>query len=215
MSEPRPLLSTVLPLVLAAGLAGGCTVRHVPPPPPPDRVLPAVEQGGLPARGRGRILLDVEGERALVEEVSGGELAASGAGRVFSGSLEVSQRLCVTPCYVDLTPGPHRLRFVSITDGSRRANGYVNIDTGTTAYRQRLGVSRRHALRRVGGITSAILGAIFLMNVPAAFRENHPHSSTILMSGLTFGALGGWLIYTSAGVEQEGSGVQWPAAGQP
>jgi hypothetical protein len=200
-------MGTVLGLAM-----GGCGATRLPPPAAPPRVLPSVQASGPPAPGRGRVILDVEGDRAVVEDVQGGSVAASGAGHFFGGSLEVSQRLCVTPCVVDLAPGPHTLRFSSVTDEDRSSDGYVNIDEGVSAYRERLGVHSHHQLKRGFGIASVVVGGMFVLSGAAAPDngiDSRPRAE-MLGVGAGLAILGWYLIHTSPSYDQEGSGVQWP-----
>jgi hypothetical protein len=199
-------------LVTLLVAAAGCGTKQLPPPQAPERLLPPVAASGAPADGRGRVLLDVDGDHAVVDDVSGGSVSATGAGRVFSGSLEVSQRLCVTPCVVDLTPGPHTLRFHSTSDGARGTDGYVNVDAGVNAYRVRLGQHRHHHVKRFAGIVTAVLSGLFLLDGVAARNEGVTTGDRVGMIGIGagLGLLAYWLIHTSASVDQEGTGVQWP-----
>jgi len=196
-------------LVTLLSLAA-CGTTRLPPPAPPPRVVPAVQASGPPGPGRGRVILDVEGDRAVVEDVRGGSVAASGAGHFFGGSLEVSQRLCVTPCVVDLAPGPHTLRFSSVSDDERSSDGYVNIDEGVSAYRERLGVHSHHHLKRGFGIGSVVLGGMFVLSGAAAPDNGGTPRAEMIGVGAGLAVLGWYLIHTSHSYDQEGSGVQWP-----
>ena len=101
--------------IVAITQAACFSVHRLPPPAPPPQVVPAIDHGGPPAPGLGRILIDVDGESATVTEVQGATIEAGAGGRALTGSFEVSRTLCTTPCKVDLQPGPHTLRFVSTT----------------------------------------------------------------------------------------------------
>lgn len=202
--------AVMLVVGVALGSAGCFSVERLPPPAAPARVVPPIDRGGPPAPGLGRVILDVEGDQATVLRVSGGSVGASGAGAVFSGSLEVTRPLCVTPCQVDLAPGPHGLRFVSRTDDDQRGDAFINIDQATTVYRYKLGRrSRPYGRRTLAWLTGAV--AVF-SDFGALVTIGNDRRSVPITYGVVGVALTGlswWLFRTSPFVEQSGAGTQW------
>jgi hypothetical protein len=183
---------------------------HLPPPQAPEQIVPAVDPGGQPAPGLGRVLIDVDGDQATVQQVMGGSIGAVGGGHAFAGALEVSRPLCVTPCKVDLSPGPQALRFVSQTDPDRRGDAFINVDSATTVYRYKLGRSRRpYGRRTLAWITGAI-GVFCDVGALATIRNSNVNMPIGYgVTGIVFTGLSWWLFHTSHFVEQAGTGVQW------
>jgi hypothetical protein len=82
--------------LLASGCAGIAPVQR-PPPAAPRRVEPTVTlPAAPPPPGKARVVLDAEGDQATVWRVA-----------------EPEERLCITPCSVDLLHGAHTLVFAS------------------------------------------------------------------------------------------------------
>src|SRR5688572_28703035 len=139
-------------LVFVSLLVTGCwRHRQITAPAAPDRTVPAVSMNSAPAPGLGRMVLDVPDGPAVVESVRGGTVAGGVGARTMSASLEVSQRLCVTPCVVDLVPGPHELRFTLVDDDDRTSVGFVNVDERPGVYRHAIGTKRNQAWQGLVG----------------------------------------------------------------
>jgi hypothetical protein len=114
-------------LVLAVGCSGlfvgGCGYAEVAPPQAP---APATPQGAEPRTtppepGLTRVLLDADGEDAVVTDVVDASLAVAeakggGVSATAQGYAETVKPVCITPCFADLAPGLHVLRFSSQTD---------------------------------------------------------------------------------------------------
>jgi hypothetical protein len=199
-------------LVLVAVLSlTGCYRRiNLPPPAPPPRAMPAVDLGGAPGPGLSRIVLDTVDGPATVERVRGGRVGGVAGAVGFGGALEVTTRVCVTPCVIDTTPGTQELRFTMVGDSSRTSVGFVNVDDRPSVYRHKLGHHRNRGWRGFLGWPTLALGAMILA-AGATTLSDDDHTPTITMglTGAAFGALGGWLVYTSTIENQPGSGVQW------
>jgi hypothetical protein len=198
-------------VVMVALVSAGCfSVERLPPPAAPTQVVPPIDRGGPPAPGLGRVVLDVEGDQATVFRVTGGSVGASGAGAVFSGSLEVTRPLCVTPCQVDLTPGPHGLRFVSRTDDDRRGDAFINIDQATSVYRYKLGRrSRPYGRRTLAWLTGAVGAFSDVAALATIDNDRRSIPITYGVVGVALTGLSWWLFRTSGFVEQSGAGTQW------
>ena len=201
-------LLTVLVIV-----ATGCYRTHrraAPPPPPPT--LPPVSLAGAPAPGLTRVVLDVAEGPAVVESLSGGSMSGIAGTKAFGGSLQFSQRVCVTPCVLDTSPGSHELRFTLVDDDSRTSTGFVNVDTRPSAYRHSIGVDRSSAWKGFVGWPLLIGGGILdLAAIGAASRGADIDGGFITASVFSLGitALGAWLVHGSVVETQPGSGIQW------
>ena len=201
-------------LALVTALGACAPVTNLPPVQTPEKTLPALEISGVPAAGLGRVVLDVDGERAYVDQVNSGSMSASGMGSVFNGSVAVSQRVCVTPCVVDLAPGPHTLRFSSTIDSDLVGDGFVNIDTSLNAYRYKFGTNHEHTGRRIGAWIAGFFGVsagIALIDTSVRGESSGMIGAAVVGIPLTLLSL--WLFQNSDSVHQEGAGVQWAVPG--
>lgn len=180
-------------------------------PMAPTRVVPAVSAAGAPGPGLARVLLDVQEGPAVVEQLSGGSLSAAGGGHVFGGSLEIARRVCVTPCVLDTSPGPHELRFTLVDDDSRTSTGFINADAKVSAYRHALGRHSNSVWKGFVGWPLLITGVVLDLAMVSAAGD-HEINGGFVAGGVTavgLTALGGWLVYGSVIEDQPGSGVQW------
>jgi hypothetical protein len=210
----RTSVSVVLLLALSTT---GCWrhVRHSAPPPPPP-VLPQVSLHGDPGPGLTRVVLDVADGPAVVEEVRGGSMGGNFGAKAFGGSLEISTRVCVTPCVMDTTPGNKSLRFTLVDDDERTSMGFVNVDTKVSAYRHSVGIQRSARWKGLVGWPLLVFGVIADIAIVSAMADGGRFGTeeaigTAAAIGVT--ALGGWLVYGSIVEEQPGSGVQWHPEG--
>jgi hypothetical protein len=182
-------------------------------PAAPQRIVPEVLLGGAPAPGLGRVVLDVQDGPAVVERVQGASASGIAGSHVLSGSLEISRRVCVTPCVLDLPPGPQELRFTSVNDGERTSTGFVNIDDRPSAYRHALGTQRSRAWRGLVGWPLLILGTLLDIGLVSAMSSDDFEASgpNLVGAGVSVGltVLGGWLVSGSVIEQQPGTGVQW------
>jgi hypothetical protein len=104
---------TRLPLTVARWLVPvwGLLLAACLPLRPPARRVPKYDAlAGQPARGHGRVVLDVVGKRCRVRMAN----THRSVGRsIIRQTPEPDQRfvLCVTPCEIELTRGAHLLTF--------------------------------------------------------------------------------------------------------
>ena len=125
-------------------LSLGC-VLELPAPSPPPRYAPVLrEPPGALAPGQGRILVD----------------ALNGPARVSVVEPEGERFVCLSPCAVDLPPGPHRLHLVAPDD--REETMVVDVAADDAVFQGILGVKRNHARARLALIGTAVVGAVVL-----------------------------------------------------
>lgn len=200
--------------VLAVVAAAGCVRHHrLAAPPPPPQTLAITPSGGTPGPGLGRVLLDVQEGPAVVERVHGASAAGAMGAHAIAGSFELAQRVCVTPCVLDLPKGPQQLRFTLVDDDERMSNGYVNVDDRVAAYRHAIGTQRNDRWKGFVGWPILLLGAVLDLGfgTVAAKGELEDRPGTYVGVGVAVGltVLGGWLVAGSVVEQQPGSGVQW------
>ncbi len=212
----RTSVSLALLVTLTAGTTG-CwrTVRHAAPTPP-EAVLPNVSLDGDPGPGLTRVVLDSADGPAVVEEVRGGSMGGSFGAKAFGGSIEVSTKVCVTPCIMDTTPGNKQLRFTLVDDDERTSMGFVNVDTKVSAYRHAVGIQRSARWKGLVGWPLLAFSVMADIAILGMFAEGgRVGTAEIIGTGVAVGAtaLGAWLVYGSVVEEQPGSGVQWHPEG--
>ncbi|MBX3187649.1 MAG: hypothetical protein KF819_11565 [Labilithrix sp.] len=96
----------------------------------PQAVVPKeIEVSKPAAAGKTNVIVDANGERASVSEVS------------FIGPprAENVKRLCVAPCVVELAPGPHVLRFADERDATRASDTRIDVDEKPRLVRHAMG----------------------------------------------------------------------------
>jgi hypothetical protein len=158
------------------------------------------------------VLLDVEDGPAVVEELHGGSLSGSAGSHLFGGSLQVAQRVCVTPCVFDTKPGGHELRFTLADDSSRTSVGFVNADQQVSAYRHALGRDRSSAWKGFVGWPLLVAGGLLDVGMVSAFAGGaEMNGGNIAGAAFSVGltVLGAWLVHGSVVEDQPGSGTQW------
>jgi hypothetical protein len=132
-----------------AGVASlGCGVRELPPPQAPSREVP-VELDvpeDPPQPGTSRVILDANGERAKVVELT-------------SGSLRV-RPLCTTPCVLDMPYGSHPLLLQSLTDAERRSRADLEVGPYAKVLRHTLGERRDGGTANTVGTSLLVVGAL-------------------------------------------------------
>ncbi len=142
-------------------LTAGCGVEHLPAPAAPAKVVP--EDVDMPpeppAAGMGRILLDANGERAKVVEVTGSATASNGR---YSATIVGIRPLCTTPCVVDLPYGTHPIVLQSTTDETHRSEADLEVTARAKVFRHALGE------RRDGGAAQAIGTTVLTLGLVAA-----------------------------------------------
>ncbi len=180
---------------------------------PPARVAPEIAVGGAPAPGLGRVILDVQEGPAVVERVHGGTASGVAGTRALSGSFEFAHRVCITPCVIDVQPGPQQLRFTLVDDDERTSEGFVNIDDRTAVYRHAIGTQRSRAWRGFVGWPLLLFGVVLDIGFATVAAKRDVEASGGVIAGVSFAigftVLGGWLVASSVVEQQPGAGVQW------
>ena len=134
----------IVPLSLGCALELGC-VLELPAPSPPPRYAPVLQEPPGPlAAGQGRILVD----------------ALNGPARVSVVEPEGERFVCLSPCAVDLPPGPHRLHLVAPDD--REETLTVEVGADGAVYQGILGVKRDRATLRWVLFGGAVVGAVVM-----------------------------------------------------
>jgi hypothetical protein len=221
-----------LALASAALHLAGCGDVALPPPVAPTKVIP--EANDVPTEpvppGGGRVVLDANGEKARVLEVSG----ATFAGQGYQVSMLASRPLCAsTPCVVDLARGPHRLVFVSPTDPNRGSAVEIDVGSRPKVVRHAMGERIEHgALRTAGTMTmsvgglgvltggSILLTGLLLSGVDTASRSTDTSASIVSAGGAVLGigagvlALGVTLGILSRTEVRPGSTTEWLTEGE-
>ncbi len=127
-----------------APLSLGC-VLELPPPSPPPRYAPVLQQQPGPlAEGQGRLVVD----------------ALNGPARVSVVEPTGDRFVCLSPCAVDLPPGPHRLHLVAPDD--REETVTVDVAADGAVYQGILGVKRDYRTARWVLIGTAVVGAVVM-----------------------------------------------------
>jgi hypothetical protein len=206
-------------LFTGAGLLG-CGVEQLPPARPPSRVLPAdvVVPADPPAPGTGRVILDTDGERASVVEITSGALPAHGA--LTGNATNVCVKpVCTTPCVVDLPYGSHPIALRSTLDESRQSETELDVGARSKVFRHTLGErSDGGGLRMVGasmltlGILALAAGAVMWGTGAASSRP----SPTLVTSAevITAGGAGGVMLsipflFMGRPTERPGATTEW------
>lgn len=206
--------ASLVTALLASTTTLACT-REIPPPVPPMPQAPTnVEQRVSAAKpGTTRILIDANGERAVVKDVVG---EADAAATAFSGgsSATVTSHatsrtpVCLAPCYADLPPGLHVLEFTSETDPTRTSTANIQVNDSPKVVRHSIGRSKPASF----GLT--LLGETFVIGGGAiAFgglsmlplegtKDNAPG---FIIGGLAAVLLGLPMWYAGAAQHQPGS----------
>lgn len=203
-------------LLVLLVFASACYRTHnLGAPASPARIVPAVTTAGSPAPGLSRVLLDVQEGPAVVESLRGGSVSAVAGTSMLGGSLEIAQRVCITPCVLDTSPGAHELRFTLVDDATRTSTGFVNADTQVSAYRHAIGTKRSHAWKGFVGWPLLVAGAILDLGMISAAGDAEINGGFIAGATMAVGltALGGWLVYGATVENQPGAGVQWHPEG--
>jgi hypothetical protein len=195
-----------------------CGERELPPPQAPAREVPPVEpRVNAPAAEQTRLLLDANGERAKVSEVTAwsSSAAVTSTGSRWSTPLsfeDLQRPICLTPCLADFSPGLHRLIFVS-DDGKRSGAADVQVGEQSQVLRIALGRNEPPKTSQAGALILTVLGAstMFVGSLLAASADSMSGSdqSELQERGFTLLGIGAgtmlvglpWLLL-SRGVHQ-------------
>jgi hypothetical protein len=109
-----------------------------------------------PPNGAGRVVIDANGDRAKVVEITGSATAAAGNYRATIIGL---RPLCTTPCVVDLPYGSHPLVLRSTTDETRVSELDLDVGPKPKVVRHTLGEKKDGGAARTIGSTVLVLGA--------------------------------------------------------
>lgn len=186
--------------------------HHLAAPTAPLPQLPQIQIAGAPGPGLSRVVLDVADGPAVVEEVRGGTMSASGAGHFIGGSLQVANKVCVTPCIYDTSAGPHQLRFTLVDDDARTSTGFINADQRLSVYQHKLGRDHSAAWKGFLGWPLLLAGGVMdlgMISAVANGAEIGPPEAIGMAVSAGITVLGAWLVHGSVVEEQPGSGTQW------
>lgn len=218
-------MSRSIPVHVAAAGAAlllGCGVDARPPPAAPAREIPAgleISQDPPPP-GSGRVVLDANGERARVFEITGpppGDPSESTVG---------VRPVCTTPCVVDLPYGPHPLVFQSVANGERQSEAAVDVGARAKVLRHSLGERSDGGGARTAGAALVVLGVIAATTGAILWAAGGAGSSdpgSLTSSGSTLASAGQTLAGGGAGaallgiplllidrpVERQGTTTEW------
>jgi hypothetical protein len=213
----------------------------MPAPAAPEKVVPTImNEPGPAAEGTGRVVLDAQGERARVIEITGTASGVITNGYASAQVMSVATRpVCVTPCIADLSYGTHELVFTSQNDDEKGSNATVDVGAKPSIFRHTMGGRVTHPAAKIGGATAVTLGGIGALTGLSLFAAGalsdsatpaDPTSTTATNSGdgvkstglMILGVSGAVLV---AGVVllilgrdevQPGSSTQWiPGADAP
>jgi hypothetical protein len=188
---------------------------EVPPPPLPRAELPAIQEDpkGSTAPGTGRIVLDVVGMTARVEEITetSRQSWASVGPYLWSAEStgETTRALCITPCAVDLPIGLHRLRFTT-NEVDRGGEIEIQVTSKPRVYRIELGYERSRSNLLPGIVygMSGILAAAGLV-IGLTAKDSEPRTVGYATFGIGAGifAITVLVDYLTRGEVRKGSYV--------
>ena len=189
--------------IVTATLSGlmGCGYREVAPVQAPARAVPRDVEARTrpPAPGTTRMLLEANGERATVMEIT--DSTDSRATVHYDGSTgfgyvhsETQAPICITPCFADMKAGLHVLRFTS-EDDLKESTVSVQVNDTPKVVRHALGHEETTSLGYILAIAMTISGATLLgtgatlYGVGEATRDGDS-SPALSNNGLAAGGVG-------------------------
>lgn len=207
---------------LLLAFASGCGTERLPAPAAPPREVPRDVDvpDEPPAPGTSRVVLDANGDKAKVIEVTGTASASAGGYQAFVVGV---RPLCTTPCVVDLPYGSHPLMLRSTTDETRQSELDLDVGPKPKIVRHTLGERKDGgALRTVGasllmlGITAAVTGGI-LWAVGSGAKSDGLESTGQLVTGLGAGGIGLSipLLIVGRPTERPGATTEWTVPSTP
>lgn len=223
--QPRSVVALALTALLATS-AVGCGVEQLPAARPPSGTLPAeVEMPPEPPPpGRGRVILDTDGEPASVVEITGGTVRARGTGVLTADAIGIKP-LCTTPCVVDLTYGSHPIVLRSMSDETHQSETELDVGARAKVFRHTLGERTDGGGLRVVGASMLTLGILAVVAgtvLWTAGTTSSRGSPSLATNGevLTMGGAGGVLLsipflVMGRPTERPGSTTQWSLPGTP
>ncbi|MBX3204214.1 MAG: hypothetical protein KF764_04045 [Labilithrix sp.] len=152
-------IATTSALAAVLALASGCGPERLPPPSAPAREVPADLDLPTepPPAGAGRVVIDANGERAKVIEITGSATAAAGNYRATIIGL---RPICTTPCVVDLPYGTHPLVLRSTTDPTRTSEVELDVGAKPKIVRHTLGERKDGGAAHTIGSSALVLGVV-------------------------------------------------------
>lgn len=173
------------PLLFLFAFAG-CHAQELPPPTAPVPP-PGAEPGPGPGPGKARVVLETEGENALVLD-------------------ERARVLCTTPCVLDFTYGAHPLVFVSASDRSRTSDVDIDVGPEPKIVRHRIGERYEGGPLRSLGFAVLVLGAVTAAGGVAAWMTDATeHAPLITGAGAGLAGLSLPFLLFDRPSEQPGS----------
>lgn len=189
--------------VVAVTLSGliGCGYRDGAPVHAPARTVPVdVEpRTSPPAPGTTRVLLEANGERATVMEITSSTDAAAtvyqnGNSGIALAHSETQAPICMTPCFSDMKPGLHVLRFAS-EDDLRESTAFIQVNDTPKVVRHAMGHKETTSIGNIVGSAMTISGATLLGTGATLYAvgeaKDGDHASPVLSSnGLAASGVG-------------------------
>lgn len=206
-------------------LLAACGVRELPPPAAPSKELSA--DVDMPVdespSGMGRVVLDANGQKADVVEITGASTAYAGNVRA---TVVASRPVCTTPCVVDLTYGSHPLLFQSVTDDERVSIAHVDVGPRVQVVRHEIGERHPPSAVGVGGAVLTYLGMVTALTGGALWAGGALSSSpdgrtsplegtgqTLALVGLGAMVVGIPMMILGRPSERPGATTQWTLPG--
>lgn len=169
-----------------------------------------------PSPGTGRVIIETNGQRAKVVEITGHATAWAGGE---SANIIGMRPLCTTPCVVDLPYGLHPLVLRSVDDEARQSEAELEVGSRSRVFRHTLGErSDGGGLRTAGaslltlGLIAATTGAILWVAGSSTADGSQVSATGQLVTGI--GASGALLsipfLIAGRPTERPGATTQWP-----
>lgn len=153
-----------------------CGYRELPPPTPPARTFPSVSvPPAPPEEGEARVVLDANGERAMVTEVTAWTSSTGwivGGSTTLEATTDQEHPVCLTPCVTAFSRGLHLLRFKSQSD-SRTSDVAIQLDDRSKVVRHAMArVEEGPSAANIGGAVMIALGVTALIAGSLMFVES-------------------------------------------
>lgn len=182
----------------------------------PDQVVPQLGELPPAAEGSGRIVLDVADGRTEVRRATETTVALQLGDRAVVATASGSERLCDSPCVVDLAPGRYRLAF-PLRGSHRLELADVVVMSPPTVYRRALGSYDSAGAPLVLGILGVVFGGASFVTGSVLFPVGLGSEDAGLTTagaitlgvGAALTALGIVGIAMSPTTVQQGSAVQF------
>lgn len=141
-------------------LERSCRTSRRPPPRATRRSRSCRRSAGAPEVGKTRVVVDANGDKATVNEVTAwSHGTAWGGGGFVSGHAETVKPLCIAPCVVDLEPRVHVLRFIDDRDHERSGEARIQLGEKPKLVRHAMGRTISHNGAEATSLLLIALGA--------------------------------------------------------